>query len=193
MRTFIRRWLKWGDRCRGIHCLVGVDSTDSCLEFEKPQSAASSDDEITIGDDGKIREIIKKKKSKTFLKNNLPYHVCCHQYPTWTMAQCTTCDRAWCFGFLFCGWDGMAIEIVEGSSEKLRQRLSIRSSHNGSNGVTTSTITPLRSLHSANETFAEILEEDLHQRQRSGSKEVWPRIQSIRLLHSIPTRSRPEC
>ncbi|EGP82961.1 unnamed protein product [Zymoseptoria tritici ST99CH_1A5] len=79
---------------------------------EEPKDDDSSDEEIVVGDDGKVRKIT-KKKSKTFLKNNLPCHVCCHRHPTWKMAKCTTCDRSWCYGSLFRGWDKMPIDIME--------------------------------------------------------------------------------
>jgi hypothetical protein len=80
---------------------------------EAPKSdAEDEDEEIVVGDDGMVKKI-SKKKSKTFLKNNTPCHVCCHRHPNWKMAFCTTCDRAWCYGSLFRGWDKMPIEIME--------------------------------------------------------------------------------
>lgn len=79
---------------------------------EGPKSDDESDEEIIVGDDGQVKKIL-KKKSKTFLKNNLPCHVCCHRHPVWKMARCTTCDRSWCYGSLFRGWDKMPLEIME--------------------------------------------------------------------------------
>lgn len=79
---------------------------------EEPKSDAEGDEEIVVGDDGMVKKI-KKKKSKTWLKNNLPCHVCCHRHASWKMAFCTTCDRGWCYGSLFRGWDKMPLEIME--------------------------------------------------------------------------------
>lgn len=79
---------------------------------EPPKSDDESDEEIIVGDDGQVKKIL-KKKSKAFLKNNLPCHVCCHRHPIWKMAKCTTCDRSWCYGSLFRGWDKMPLEIME--------------------------------------------------------------------------------
>lgn len=79
---------------------------------DEPKSDAEDDEEIVVGDDGMVKQI-KKKKSKTFLKNNLPCHVCCHRHAIWKMAFCTTCDRGWCYGSLFRGWDKMPLEIME--------------------------------------------------------------------------------
>lgn len=79
---------------------------------EDPKDDDESDEEIIVGDDGTVKKL-QKKKSKTFLKNNKPCHICCHRHPIWKMAQCTTCDRAWCYGSLFRGWDKMPQEIME--------------------------------------------------------------------------------
>lgn len=78
----------------------------------EPKEDDESDEEIVVGDDGTVKKVT-KKKSKTWLKNNKPCHVCCHRHPTWKMAQCTTCERAWCYGSLFRGWDKMPMEIME--------------------------------------------------------------------------------
>lgn len=82
---------------------------------EEPKSDAEEDEEIVVGDDGMVKKIA-KKKSRSFLKNNTPCHVCCHRHPNWKMAFCTTCDRAWCYGSLFRGWDKMPMEIMEDQS-----------------------------------------------------------------------------
>jgi hypothetical protein len=83
-------------------------------DVKKPESRSDdeSDEEIVVGEDGTVKKIV-KKKSKTFLKNNLPCHVCCHRHPIWKMAKCTTCERSWCYGSLFRGWDKMPLEIME--------------------------------------------------------------------------------
>lgn len=83
-------------------------------DVKKPESKSDdeSDEEIIVGDDGQVKKIL-KKKSKAFLKNNLPCHVCCHRHPVWKMAKCTTCERSWCYGSLFRGWDKMPLEIME--------------------------------------------------------------------------------
>ncbi|KAM3420569.1 hypothetical protein BST61_g3831 [Cercospora zeina] len=79
---------------------------------DEPKEDDESDEEIVVGDDGTVKKVT-KKKSKSWLKNNKPCHVCCHRHPTWKMAQCTTCERAWCYGSLFRGWDKSPLEIME--------------------------------------------------------------------------------
>ncbi|KAK4610464.1 C-module-binding factor A [Fulvia fulva] len=79
---------------------------------DEPKEDEESDEEIVVGDDGVVKKI-QKKKSKAWLKNNVPCHVCCHRHPTWKMAKCTTCERSWCYGSLFRGWDKMPTEIME--------------------------------------------------------------------------------
>ncbi|KAK5138394.1 hypothetical protein LTR08_003455 [Meristemomyces frigidus] len=73
------------------------------------------DEEIIVGDDGTVKKIT-KKRSKAWLKNNTSCHVCCKRHPNWKMAFCTTCDRGWCYGSLYRGWDKMPMEIMEESN-----------------------------------------------------------------------------
>lgn len=68
--------------------------------------------EIQVDDNGFVKKV-SKKHSKAWLKNNTSCHVCCHRHPNWKMASCTTCDRSWCYGSLWRGWDKMPIEIME--------------------------------------------------------------------------------
>lgn len=89
-----------------------------------PKSDAEEEEEIIVGDDGMVKKI-QKKKSKTWLKNNLPCHVCCHRHASWKMAFCTTCDRGWCYGSLFRGWDKMPLEIMEDTDWKCPHCLGI--------------------------------------------------------------------
>ena len=77
-----------------------------------PSDEEGEDEEIIVNDSGKVKKV-RKKKSKAWLKNNTTCHVCNNRHPNWKMAQCTTCDRAFCYGSLFRGWDKMPIEIME--------------------------------------------------------------------------------
>lgn len=77
----------------------------------EPKVDEEDEEEIIVDDNGNAK--IKKKKSKSYLKNNSTCHVCSHRHPNWKMAQCTKCDRMWCYGTLFRGWDKMPIEIME--------------------------------------------------------------------------------
>ncbi|KAF2769599.1 hypothetical protein EJ03DRAFT_89440 [Teratosphaeria nubilosa] len=84
-------------------------------DVHKPSNEPKDEDEeeeIVVDDNGMVKKIA-KKPSKAFLKNNTPCHVCCKRHPNWKMAFCTTCDRAWCYGSLYRGWDKMPMEIME--------------------------------------------------------------------------------
>ncbi|KXL44296.1 hypothetical protein M433DRAFT_280022 [Acidomyces richmondensis BFW] len=70
------------------------------------------EDGLHVGDNGTGKKI-KKKPSKSFLKKTASCHVCCKRHPIWKMAFCTSCDRSWCFGTLFRGWDKMPLQIME--------------------------------------------------------------------------------
>ncbi|KAK5163763.1 uncharacterized protein LTR77_010436 [Saxophila tyrrhenica] len=78
----------------------------------EPKSDAEEEEEIIVDDNGNVKKT-QKKRSKAWLNNNSPCHVCCHRHPNWKMAQCTKCERRWCYGSLFRGWDKMPIEIME--------------------------------------------------------------------------------
>ncbi|KAK5116618.1 hypothetical protein LTR62_007292 [Meristemomyces frigidus] len=80
--------------------------------IDEPKDDEEDGEEIVVGDDGTVKKT-SKKKSKTWLKNNTACHVCCKRHPNWKMAFCTTCDRAWCYGSLFRGWDKMPLDIME--------------------------------------------------------------------------------
>lgn len=79
---------------------------------EDKSDEQEDEEEIVVDDDGVVKKI-QKKRSKAWFKNNSPCHVCCKRHPNWKMAACTTCDRMWCYGVLFRGWDKFPIEIME--------------------------------------------------------------------------------
>jgi hypothetical protein len=79
---------------------------------ENAKEDEDEDEEIIVGDDGMVKKIA-KKPSKAYLKSHTPCHVCKVRHPNWKMAFCTTCDRAWCYGSLFRGWDKMPMELME--------------------------------------------------------------------------------
>nr|POE85498.1 hypothetical protein CFP56_43814 [Quercus suber] len=83
-------------------------------DVSKPREKLDDDDdeEIVVGDDGMVKKT-KKKKPKNWHKTHTPCHVCKKAEENWKLAFCTTCDKAWCYGSLFRGWDKMPIDIME--------------------------------------------------------------------------------
>jgi len=79
---------------------------------EVPKDDEEDDEEIVVGDDGTVKKV-KKKKPKSWNKENTTCHVCCNRHPNWKMAFCTKCEKGWCYGTLFRGWDKMPMEIME--------------------------------------------------------------------------------
>ncbi|TKA24777.1 hypothetical protein B0A50_05765 [Salinomyces thailandicus] len=79
---------------------------------DEPKDDEDDDEEIVVGDDGTVKKVT-KKKSKAWLKNNTACHVCRVRHPNWKMAFCTSCERGWCYGALFRGWDKMPIQIMQ--------------------------------------------------------------------------------
>lgn len=79
---------------------------------DEPKDDEDGDEEIIVDDNGIVKKI-QKKKSKAWLKSNNPCHVCQKRHPNWKMTQCNSCERWWCYGTLFRGWDKMPAEIME--------------------------------------------------------------------------------
>ena len=78
----------------------------------EPKDDEDEEEEIIVGDDGQVKKI-KQKKSKAWLRTNKACHVCQKRHPDWKMAFCTTCDKGYCYGSLFRGWDKMPQQIME--------------------------------------------------------------------------------
>ncbi|GAB7356312.1 hypothetical protein MBLNU459_g7109t1 [Dothideomycetes sp. NU459] len=71
-----------------------------------------SEEDIVVDDEGRVKKIV-KKRSKTWLKTHSPCHICCKRHPNWKAAKCTTCEKWWCYGSLFRGYDTMPLDIME--------------------------------------------------------------------------------
>ena len=77
---------------------------------KKDSDAEESDEEIIVNDDGTVKKTKKKPSKDT--KN---CHSCCHRHPKWMMVECTMCERGWCFGVLWRGYDLHPLTIMEDS------------------------------------------------------------------------------
>jgi hypothetical protein len=71
-----------------------------------------SEEEIQVNDDGTVKRM-KKKRSKAWLDSHKTCHVCCHRHPKWMMANCTMCERGWCYGSLWRAHDQMPQDIMQ--------------------------------------------------------------------------------
>ena len=72
----------------------------------------SESEEIEVNDDGTVKKT-KKKKDATWEKNSHACHICAHRHPKWKMSGCSSCDRWWCYGVLFRGFDEMPLQVME--------------------------------------------------------------------------------
>jgi hypothetical protein len=81
-------------------------------KLDAPTPDEEDEEEIRLNEDGTVKKIV-KKKSKTFLENNKPCHVCIKRHPKWMMAVCTMYERHWCYGSLFGAFDLMPSTIME--------------------------------------------------------------------------------
>ena len=72
----------------------------------------SESEEIEVNDDGTVKKT-KKKNSGAWMKNSHACHICGHRHASWKMAGCSTCERKWCYGVLFRGFDEKPLDIME--------------------------------------------------------------------------------
>lgn len=73
---------------------------------------SESDEEVRLNEDGTVKKVV-KKRSQAYLNKHKSCHSCIHRHPTWKMANCTNCERWWCYGSLFRGYDLHPIGIME--------------------------------------------------------------------------------
>jgi len=85
-------------------------------DTRKPPPAVEGverEEEIEVDDNGKIKKKKKKvRRSEKFTREHGRCHVDCHWEPKWKQAQCSTCDKNWCYGILFRAYDMMPQDIM---------------------------------------------------------------------------------
>jgi hypothetical protein len=69
-------------------------------------------DEPEIDDNGIVKKSKKPRKSEKFVREHARCHVDCHWEPKWKQAECSNCDKKYCFGLLFRGYDMMPQDIL---------------------------------------------------------------------------------
>ncbi|KAF2421490.1 hypothetical protein EJ08DRAFT_738183 [Tothia fuscella] len=83
------------------------------VDVKQPKPESEEDEEeIQVDDNGQVKKTI-KKKSKSWLENNKSCHVCLKKHPKWMMANCTMCERGWCYGSLWRAHDLMPQTVME--------------------------------------------------------------------------------
>ena len=82
-------------------------------DMRKPAApAAEIIEEELVDANGNVKKKRKVRKSEKFIKEHRRCHVDCHWEPTWKQADCSTCDKRFCFGLLFRGYDQMPQDIL---------------------------------------------------------------------------------
>ena len=78
-----------------------------------PQVEPVEEEEIELDINGNVKKSKKKvRRSEKFLRENAPCHVDQNREPNWKQAQCTECDKRWCYGSLFRAYDERPEEIM---------------------------------------------------------------------------------
>lgn len=78
-----------------------------------PQAEPVEEEEVELDINGNVKRNKKKvRRSEKFLRENGPCHVDQNREPNWKQAQCTDCDKRWCYGSLFRAYDERPEEIM---------------------------------------------------------------------------------
>jgi len=76
------------------------------------EDESNSEEEVLMNEDGTVKKVV-KKLSQAYLNKHKACHSCINRHPTWKMANCTNCDRWWCYGILFRAYDLHPIVVME--------------------------------------------------------------------------------
>ena len=66
-----------------------------------------------VTEDGVVKKTPKMRRKKEIMDRYPSCHVCLWPEYEWKLAFCTTCDRAYCYGSLFRGFDLMPLSVME--------------------------------------------------------------------------------
>jgi hypothetical protein len=69
-------------------------------------------DEPEVDANGNVKKSKKPRKSEKFIREHARCHVDCHWEPKWKQADCSNCDKKYCFGLLFRAYDMMPQDIL---------------------------------------------------------------------------------
>lgn len=69
--------------------------------------------EENVNDDGTVKKTPKMRRNKEIMNKYPSCHVCLWPEYEWKLAFCTTCDRAYCYGSLFRGFDMAPLSVME--------------------------------------------------------------------------------
>ena len=82
-------------------------------------------DANNVTEDGVVKKTPKMRRNKEILGRYPSCHVCLWPEYEWKLAFCTTCDRAYCYGSLFRGFDMTPLSVMEDSKWKCPHCLKI--------------------------------------------------------------------
>lgn len=85
-------------------------------DITKPKPAENlrkkDEAEVEVDANGNVKKARRPKKSEKFMREHGRCHVDCHWEPKWKQADCSICDKKYCFGLLFRAYDMMPQEIL---------------------------------------------------------------------------------
>lgn len=70
------------------------------------------EEDVEVDENGNVKKKKVKKKSEKFMRDHGRCHTDCHWEPRWKQAQCTKCQKNYCYGILFRAYDMMPQDIM---------------------------------------------------------------------------------
>lgn len=77
-----------------------------------PVEGVEREEQIEIDEEGVIKKKTKIKRSAQFMYEHAMCHIDHYWEPKWKQAQCSSCDKAWCYGTLYRGYDMRPEDIL---------------------------------------------------------------------------------
>ncbi|KAJ9660419.1 hypothetical protein H2198_002537 [Neophaeococcomyces mojaviensis] len=77
-----------------------------------PDPTEGAEEDVVVDENGNVKKRKIKKKSDKFMRDHGRCHVDCHWEPRWKQAQCTKCQKNYCYGILFRAYDMMPQDIM---------------------------------------------------------------------------------
>ena len=83
-------------------------------DIKKPAPAADieQEDDVELDITGKVKKKKKVRRTEKFNREHTRCHIDCHLEPNWKQAVCSKCEKHYCYGILFRGYDMMPQEVL---------------------------------------------------------------------------------
>ena len=83
-------------------------------DIKKPAPTADveQEDDVELDITGKVKKKKKVRRTEKFNREHTRCHIDCHLEPNWKQAVCSKCEKHYCYGILFRGYDMMPQDVL---------------------------------------------------------------------------------